>query len=203
MVRTRPRSIAKATRRRACRLSSRRTAMTLDVRTDRVGNGIEAVDGRRAVNRLCQTAHRSIDSCQHDHSVECSHQKPQLHNPHACRLYNSSVEGAAVKTSKGARRWERSSGSIAEPAGICGPTQQKRRKSLSRVPVQSTWSAPMHPLSILDLYGSIRGEDDASNRCHAASARALQAQPLAAVTVILPLLLRSKEASTTDRRIDC
>ena len=79
---------------------------------------------------LSKTAHRSIDSCQHNRCVECSHQKPQLRNPHACRLHYSSVEAAVVKTSKGARRWERSSGSIAEPAGICGPNQQKRRKTL-------------------------------------------------------------------------
>jgi hypothetical protein len=108
--------------------------------------------------RLSKTAHRSIDSCQHHHCVECSHQKPQLRSPRACRLHNSSVEAAAVKTSKGARRWERSSGSIAEPAGTCGPNQQRRRKSLSRVLVQNTWSAPMHPLSVLDLYWSLRGE---------------------------------------------
>jgi Protein kinase domain len=80
------------------------------------------------LNRLSKPAHRLIDSCQHNHRVECSHQKPQLRNPHACRLHNSSVEAAVVKTSKGARRWERSSGSIAGPAGICGPDQQKRRK---------------------------------------------------------------------------
>jgi transposase len=74
--------------------------------------------------RLSETAHRSIDSCQHNQCVECSHQQPQLRAPHAYRLHNSSVEAAVVKTSKGARRWERSSGSIAEPAGICGHNQQ-------------------------------------------------------------------------------
>jgi hypothetical protein len=79
------------------------------------------------VNRRSKTTHRSIDSCQHTHCVECSPQKPQLHNPHACRLHNRSVDAAAVKTSKGARRWDGSSGSIAEPAGRCGPNQQKRR----------------------------------------------------------------------------
>lgn len=79
----------------------------------------------QAVNRLSKTAHPSIDRRQHNHGVECSQQKPQLRNPHA-RLH--SVQAAAVKTSKGARRWERFSGSIAEPAGICGPNQQKRRR---------------------------------------------------------------------------
>jgi hypothetical protein len=74
-------------------------------------------------DRLSKTTHRSIDSCQHNHCVECSHQKPQLRNPHACRLHNNSVEAAVVKTSKGARRRERSSGSIAEPAGIYGPSR--------------------------------------------------------------------------------
>ena len=157
---TRPRRIEKATRRRACRLSSRRTAMTLDVRTDRIGKGIEAVDGRRAVNRLSKTAHRSIDSCQHNHCVECSHQKPQLRNPHACRLHNSSVEAAAVKTSKGARRWERSSGSIAEPAGICGPNQQKRRKSLrpsaSRKHLECAHASTIHSRFVLVHSGRSR-----------------------------------------------
>jgi hypothetical protein len=86
-------------------------------------------------DRLSKTTHRSIDSCQHNHCVECSHQKPQLRNPHACRLHNNSVEAAVVKTSKGARRRERSSGSIAEPAGIYGPRQPKRGES---TPPQST-----------------------------------------------------------------
>jgi len=45
--------------------------------------------------------------------------------PHAYRLRNRSVEAAVAKTSKGARRWERSSGSIAEAAGICGHNQQE------------------------------------------------------------------------------
>jgi hypothetical protein len=78
---------------------------------------------------LSKTAHHSIDSCQHDHCVECSHQKPQLRNPHACRLHNGPVRAAVANASKWAMRRERSSGSIAEPAGICGPNQQRRRKT--------------------------------------------------------------------------
>jgi hypothetical protein len=100
---------------------------SINHQTDEDGRQQGAAE-RPAQGLLSKTAHRSIDSCQHNHCVECSHQKPQLRNPHACLLHNSSIETAAVKTSKEARRREPSSGSIAEPAGICGPNQHKRRK---------------------------------------------------------------------------
>jgi hypothetical protein len=65
----------------------------------------------------------------HDHGVECSHENSQLRDPHACRLYNGSVGAAAVRASRVARRLERSGGSIAVPAGICGPSQPPRSSS--------------------------------------------------------------------------
>jgi len=97
---------------------------------DQINHQIESLSGKPSV----QNSTRSFDSCQHNHCVEWSHQRPQLRDPHAWRFHNRSVEPAAAKTLKGAKRWERSSGSIAESAGKCGPDQQKDVGALSRVP---------------------------------------------------------------------